>query len=281
MPPVETLNTINTKRRTHMSVLAPSNQQEGTGLLNDVDVKFAEVRVVTWDYNGKVAVPVPALKLTMELDDGSMQDQYYSLGKATDWQPNEDGTQIVAVGKATGIANNSNSALLINSMVNAGFPENKITDDVRCFEGMTAHMSRIPAPKRGGVVKAPREDGRVFEDTVLVVESIISFPWDKKAPAGKPKTTGAAKPAAAKPAAAPVPEEGEADEVDTRCAEVLLEILGENPNGVGKSQLPGLALKKVAKEANKNLIVARIFQEAFLNAEGQPWVFANGKVTMG
>lgn len=267
-----------------MSVLAPENQQEATGLLNDVDVKFAEVRVVTWDYNGKVPSPVPALKVTMELEDGSMQDQYYSLGKATDWQPNEDGTTIVAVGKATGIANNSNSALLINSLVNAGFPENKITDDVRCFEGMVAHMSRIPAPKRGGMPKAPREDGKVYEDTVLVAETIISFPWDKKAPAGKPKTAGAgvAKPTTAKPAATTAAsDEGEVNEVDTRCAEVLLEILGENPNGVGKSQLPGLALKKVGKEANKNLIVTRIFQEAFLNAEGQPWTFANGKVTMG
>jgi hypothetical protein len=265
-----------------MSVLAPENQQESTGLLNDVDVKFAEVRVVTWDYNGKVPSPVPALKVTMELEDGNMQDQYYSLGKATDWQPNEDGTTIVAVGKATGIANNSNSALLINSLVNAGFPANKIADDVRCFEGMVAHMSRIPAPKRGGTPKPPREDGKVYEDTVLVAETIVSFPWDKKAAAGKPKTAGAAatKPAAAKPAPTAV-DEGAEDEVDTRCSEVLLEILGENPNGLGKSQLPGLALKKVGKEANKNLIVTRIFQEAFLKAEGQPWTFANGKVTMG
>jgi hypothetical protein len=270
-----------------MSFLSPENQQEGTGLLSDVDVKFAEVRVVTWDYNGKVPSLVPALKVTMELEDGQMQDQYYSLGKATDWQPNEDGTQIVAVGKATGIANNSNSALLINSMVNAGFPENKITNDVRCFEGITAHVARVPAPKRGGAPKPPREDGKVYEDTVLVVETIISFPWDKKAAstAGKPKTgaaaaTKAAPKAAPKAAAAAAAEVEDDNPIDSRCTEVLLEILGENPDGVGRSQLPGLALKKVAKEADKNAIVTRIFQEAFLNVEGQPWTFAGGRVTM-
>ena len=89
------LTTIKQKRRLNMSVLAPSSQQEGSGLLDNVDVTFAEVRVVLWDYNGKVSVPVPALKVSMELDDGIAQEQYYSLGKATDWQPNEDGTQIV------------------------------------------------------------------------------------------------------------------------------------------------------------------------------------------
>lgn len=286
-----TINQNKTKNKgdLHMensSFLAPSNQQEATGLIDNVDVTFNEVRVVLWDYNGKVPNLTPALQVTMGLDDDSVQVQYYSLGKATDWQPNEDGTQIVAVGKATGIATNSNAALLINSLVNAGFPENKVTDDVRFLEGLKVHMARVPAPKRGGAPKPPREDGRVFEDTVLVAESIISFPWDKKSttPKGKPATAGttAGKPATAKttaPAAAAQTEAGGDDDIDSRCQAFMLEILAENGNSIAKNQIPGLMLKKAAKDPDKNTMVSRAFQDAFLSAG--PWEFQNGKVTLG
>lgn len=265
-----------------MSVLSPKNQVEGQGLLDDVDVTFAEVRIANWDYNGKVPVPVPALKVDMAQDDGSIHTQYYSVGKGTDWQPSEDGKQLIAVGKATGITNSSNCALLINSLVDAGFPENRIPEDVSLLEGLRAHMTRIPAPKRGGVVKAPRADGRVFEDTVLIVGTIITLPWDvkKAATAAKGKPAVAAAGVAAKPAAAVAAAD---DDIDSRCSEILLEILAETaetmPNGIPKGQIPGLAFKKVAKDPSKNKIVTRIFQDAFLNAGA--WVYTNGVVTMG
>jgi hypothetical protein len=279
--PVETVNLKpNFKGEQVMSVLAPSSYVEGSGLIDDVDVTFAEVRVVSWDYNGKVAVPVPALKINMSMEDGTLHEQYYSLGKASDWQPSDDGKQIIAVGKATGLTSSSNAAQLIQSMVNCGFPEAKITEDVTCFEGLNAHMSRIPAPKRGGAPKPPREDGRVFEDTILVVGSIISFPWDKKAAKGKPATAGTA--ASAKPATAkavPAAAAATTDDLDERCAEVLMEILAANPNGMKRAQIPGAAFKLVAKDPNKNKIVTRIFAEDFLS--NGAWTYANGEVSMG
>lgn len=266
-----------------MSIFQPSKAVEGGGLLDDVDALIKEARVEIWDYNGKVAVPVPALKLTLAVD-GIDEDQlqYFSLGKATDWQPNEDGTGIVAIGKATGIVRSSNAMIFITSLVNAGFPENKIPegDTVTWLEGTKVHLSRVPAPKRGGVVKAPREDGRVFEDTVLTVSSIISFPWDKKgakAPAGKP---AAGKPATTK-APTPAPAAAEAgDDFDTRVSEVLMGIVAEHPEGLKKSTIPGLALKIVAKDADKNKVVTRIFQEDFLNLQNG-WKYENGMVTLG
>ena len=271
---VETPNTSHYKEKS-MSFLAPENQQEGQGLLDDVDVSFQKVRVVTWDYNGKVAVPVPALCVTMEQEDGAVNDQYYSLGKATDWQPNEDGTEVVAVGKATGITNSSNAALLINSLVDAGFPTAKITDDVRFMEGIKVHMSRIPAPKRGGTTKAPRADGRVFEDTVLVISAIIAMPGAKAAPKGKPATAPVAGKAATPKTA---PTAAPAEDLEERCSNLMMEILAENPAGVKKAQIPGLALKKVAKDADKNAVVARMYQDDFLNSGA--WTFDKGVVTL-
>lgn len=259
-----------------MSIFAPSTFTEGSGLLDDVDVTFKEVRVAMFDYNGTVAVPVPALRIQMELEDGSGHEQYYSMGKASDWQPNEDGTSVVAVGKATGIASSSNAAVLLASMVNNGFPENRITDDVRCFEGMKAHMSRIAAPKRSGITKAPRADGRVFEDTVLVVGSIISLPGEKKAapPKGKPNTATATQ---AKSATATAATEV-VEDLDSKCTEVLMEILAENPDGVSKSMIPKLAFPKVGAMKDKNKIITRMFADDFLN--NGPWTFEGGKVSL-
>jgi hypothetical protein len=275
-----------------MSFLQPSNFTAGGGLLDDVDALFKKVRVTNWDYNGSVPVPVPALEVTMEVDgmDGD-HVQYFSLGKNTDWQPSEDGMEIVAVGKATGISSSSNAAILIGSIVNSGFPENKITDNVTCFEGLKAHLSRIPAPKRN-VTKAPRADGKVYEDTVLTVTAILQYPWDKKAgktaagkpatapAAGKPATTG--KPATA-PAAGKAPAAAAAappsEEFDARCTEVVQGVLAENPEGVDRKKLPGLVFNAVAKDdADRNRIVTRVFQEDFLSAG--PWTYENGRVSM-
>lgn len=263
-----------------MSVFQPKNMVEGGGLLDDVDAVIKEMRVVNWDYNGKVPVPVPALKATLEIDgvDGG-HEQYWSMGKGTDWQPSEDGFSVVAVGKATGITRSSNAGILIESMVNAGFPENKVTDDVRCFEGLKAHWTRVSAPKRAGSApKAPRADGRVFEDTILTVGSILSLPGEKKKATAPPKAaagSSAPKTTAAPAPAAPVAADGD---LDDRCTELVMEVLAENPNGVTKSQLPGLVFKKVGKDANKNKIVTRVFQEDFLTSGA--WTYEGGKVSL-
>lgn len=268
-----------------MSLFSPESFVEGGGLLDDVDVLFKQVRVKNWDYNGKVAVPVPALELTMEVE-GVEGDhvQYYSIGKNTDWQPSEDGCSIVAVGKATGITSSSNAAIFIKSMVDAGFPANKIEDDVRCFENMKAHMTRIPAPKGRTSSATPREDGKTYEQTVLVVGSIISLPWENKgktAAKGKPTTaaasgkpTGATQAATTKPAATVTADTGDLDAI---CTEALLEVLGEKGT-LTKAQIPGAVLPKVKDNPLKNKIVARVFSEDFLN--NGPWTFEGGKVSM-
>ena len=51
-----------------MSIFAPSNFTEGGGLLDDVDGTIKEMRVVLWDYNGKVAAPSPAFRALIEVD---------------------------------------------------------------------------------------------------------------------------------------------------------------------------------------------------------------------
>lgn len=256
-----------------MSFLQPKNMVEGSGLLDDVDVTVKESRIVVWDYNGKVYPAVPAIKWVMELEDESLVEQYWSIGKATEWAPNEDGTKLVALGKQTGINKSTNGAILLTSAVNAGFPENKI-DEITCFDGLKAHMIRIPAPKRAGLApRAPREDGKTYDDTILTVKSVISLPWEKKG--GGAKAPAPAKTKAAASGTPPSAPDGVKDEATT----VLVELLSENPDGISKNQIPPLAFKKLGSNPNRNTILAVLFSENFLSSG--PWTYADGKVTLG
>jgi len=246
--------------------LSPGSFVEGGGLLDDVDVIFKAVRFTTWDYNGKVPVAVPAIKATMEVVDGETVEQYWSIGAAKDWSPSEDGKTLVAVGRSTNLVSSANGAILLTSLVNAGFPEDKLIDDISVVEGLEAHVVRVPAPVRVGLKKAARADGKVFDDTVLVVGTINKLPWDKKAKGSKSgKKAG-----------------GASEDVQAKATEILMNLLAENPDGIAKQSIPGLAFKAISDtDADRNEIVKLVFDDAFLSSDAVPWTYENGTVTLG
>ena len=157
--------------------LRPSEMSEGGGLLSDVDVVWKTPRFEMFDYEGKSPQPVPALMVDLETADGEEQVQAWSMGSSKDWMPSEDGKTLVSVGDATMLKTNSNGALLIASLINAGFPEEKIGGDASIFEGLECHMIRVTAPERPGL-KREKKDG--FEQTVLQVSEIHKLPWEAK-----------------------------------------------------------------------------------------------------
>lgn len=247
-----------------MSIFKPSNFSEGGGLLNDANVTVKDAAIVLWDYQGKGPL-TPAIKFVFAVEgEENPVEQYWSVGKASDWQPSEDGKTLVPIGKSTQLVQSSNGGILLASIVNAGFPEDKITDDITCFVGMQGHVIRVPAPQRTGIVKTPRADGKSFDDTILVFDKITAFPWEKK---GKSSKGGGAKAAAAG-----------GEDVETEAVGVMLTILAENPDGVLKSKLPALAFKAAGGSPNKNAIVRLLFRDDFLSSRGE-WTFADGKVT--
>lgn len=244
----------------------PSEMGEGGGLLDDVDVTLKECRVCTWDYNGTVPTAVPAIKVVMQLTDGGdTAEQYWSAGSPKDWMPSDDGKKLVAIGKQTVLVRSSNAGILMESILNSGFPEDKLGDDISVLEGMEAHLMRVPAPKRGGLVKKARADGREFEDTILTVSKIHKLPWEKKGKA-KGKATD---------------EAGGGDEAVKASAEAaLMAVLAQHPDGVTKQQIPGLVFKEVdAKDPNRNEVVKLVFTDDFLKVG--PWSFEDGIVKLG
>lgn len=231
--------------------------------MNDVDVTWKECRFELWDYNGKVVVPVPALKVSMEVEGiDEPVDQYFSAGSGKDWEPSKDGTKLVSIGSAKGINKTSNFGILMLSLIEANFPKDKIGEDCTVFEGMKCHMIRVAAPKREGIVKAPRADGKVYEDQNLIVDSIISLPWDKKG-----KATGKT---AAQGKETTKPAGDAADKAQT----VVMEILGANPKGLDKKKLAGAVFNALKADPDRNEIVKLVYDEEFLG--GGPWTYEKG-----
>jgi hypothetical protein len=232
------------------SSLNPESYSEGGGLLDNVNVVWKEVRFEMWDYNGMVPQAVPAMKIVMETEEAGEATQYFSAGSAKDWQPSQDGIRLVATGGATGINKTSNMAILISSLVEAGFPPEKIEDECTVFEGLECHMVRVPAPKRTGIVNTPRADGKVFEKTNLVVDTIVKLPWEKK---GKTVTT-----------------KGKAVEEDNKieslATQTVMEILEENPKGIDKKKLASSAFQILKANPDRNAVLQLIYRDSFLQS---------------
>ena len=253
-----------------MSILRPSGFSEGGGLLDDVNATVKKARFEIFDYQGK-GNAVPSCRFDLQLEDGSEVSQNWSCGKATDWQPSEDGKTLVAIGRATSLNRQSNVALLLESIVNSGFPEDRIGDDITIFEGMEAHFVRVPAPERKGLTKRTDAQGNVIEQTVLVADKIIKLPWEKKASAPK----ALAKAPASAPKKAPAAEGEDLTEV---ASAAVLEILAENPDGVAKAQLPALLFKKLASHPKKAQIMQVAFKGEFLSSGS--WTYDKGKLSL-
>lgn len=260
--------------------LKPSNFVEGGGLLDDEDVKITESRFVMFDYGGK-AQPVPALMWKLDRMDGSEPiSQYWSMGKAVDWIPSDNGKELVPIGRATQLVSNSNGYLLITSVINAGFPESKLADDISVFDGMEVHVNRVAAPKREGIT-SQKENA-----TILTVSKILAMPGESSkatAQKGKGKTTAAAAATKSK-AKSKASHKASNDDVSALAMEFVLSLLGDAekmapyPDGIPKAKLAPEAFAVFPKDdPNRSAIVQLVFNDTFLN-EG-PWKYEGGKIS--
>lgn len=261
--------------------LKPSETTKGGGLLDDEDVKIVESKFVMFDYGGK-AQPVPALLWKLDAMDGSEPvAQYWSMGKATDWIPSDDGKELVPIGRATQLVESSNGMVLIGSAVNAGFPESKLGDDVTIFEGMECHVNRIAAPERKGMVSKKENQ------TILTVSKIHKLPWEKDADKEKSKSTSTKSKSRKSSKSKPGGPENSSDErsVEDIATEFLLNLLADEarmaqyPDGIPKARLAPEAFGAFpASDPNRSAVVQTVFKDEFLNSG--PWTYSGGKLSM-
>lgn len=175
--------------------LRPSTFSQGGGLIDDIDVTVTRARFVSYDFEGKSDSGPKLCILGVLTDaDGNEHPQYWSAGDLQYFAPSEDpknpdlnGITIVQVGEKTNLNGSTNAALFLNSLVQAGFPEDKLDEgDLRVLEGMVMHVNRVPQPKRSNLPQKPGQSDKA--PMVLVCTAIKTLPGDTP----KPNTTKAA-----------------------------------------------------------------------------------------
>jgi hypothetical protein len=260
--------------------LNPEAFVEGGGLVDDVDVTFSKVRFEEFDYNGKAASPVPALKLVIDVA-GDEITQYYSMGRLQDWIPSEDGKQLLQAGQATSIRLTSNGGIFLKSLVDAGFPADKLGEDVSILDGTQVHMIQVPEPSRPGLKKNKEQlekEEKFGPKTILVVSEVQTLPWEKKSPGGKKAKKAAPKKTAKKAAAKKAdPTPAGDDDLEGKATEWVMEMLADGD--LTKKELPQRIFKERAGDDDKNAVIKLVFSDDFLNAG--PWEFEDGVLSMG
>lgn len=254
--------------------IKPSEFTQGTGLVDDIDATIKSARWHDWDYGGKSNNRTLAVLLTLADDEGQIHEQYYSAGDPAAFVILDEGKSIESNGKRTSLSNSSNFYMLMTSLIEAGYPEEKITgSDVSFLDGMYAHFIRKPQPERKGLKKDPND---TRDKTVLCFSKI----YEKKGKAG-----GAMKPGAGAAAKGKVNGAAAAadTDLDAEAMDAVLNILGmdEVAGSVTRTKLSQLMFKQLKGNPNASKIITLAFKADFLAAEGRPWAFDGTTVSMG
>jgi hypothetical protein len=250
------------------------------GLLDDFDGTITDAKFMKFDYNGKGKA---VLSLAVEIDpDGAEKFvQQYSCGEAAlkNFVILTGNTKVKAVSPTvTGLPDSSNCIKFLSSLVSANFPEDLMSDDVSALVGTKAHFRRVANENKfSGEKKEGERDNRI-----LLVEKVLALPGTeaaapvKAAPAGAP-----AKKKAAPVAVAPAPTNGAVVNggVDAKASEFIMSQIVTGPQT--KQALAQAAFAALNGDTDRNAVIAKVANDAFLGAEGSPWTYDGSTVSLG
>ena len=247
------------------------NYGEGGGILSDAIVTLRDPRFIMGDYGGKSQVAVPMLRLPMvEIGEGGDElehVQLFSVGGAKDFIPDDTGLGLVKVGTKDAIVKNSNFAVFMQSIIDAGFPPEKTIDnDISWINGIKCHVTRKAVTREG--MADQKKDA-----TVLVVDKLY---LDEKGAAKK----GVGKAAAGKATAAPAKAELDEGLVEEAKAILMEVLLGEDSGPLAKNKLMPAALAVLKGNPNLRGIIGILVKDEFLTlCDG--WQYEGGVLTVG
>jgi len=266
-----------------------------TGGFGEGEATVKMARFNNWDYRGKVANPILALRLDLVDAQGGEHEEQLSAGELRFFVPSSDGKKAIPVGSQTKLNVNTNAVIFLLSLMNAdtrGEMTKRLRagDDISILDGLKVYLISEAAPKRATIQAAttPGQEARV--QTVLKVQKVLAYPWEANG-AAAPAVAAAAAPAAAAPAApaAAAPAAAAASgENDVLAAQTLLNIIATNGGSIAKSALAGKVfsdpeVKKLAVPV-KNAILSLVVNDAFLTGPvvtGMGMKFENGTVSLG
>jgi hypothetical protein len=263
----------------------------GRGILKEINYAF-------WDYNGRQPPNSSvAVKCVFSPTDGSNEGKdetiYWSVGPATDYQPDETGGFCFAIGTKAQIADSSNWHFVADKFVkNCGMAPAVLNGPtgIKALERSEVTLVRMDQPDRNidnvqqQVPVIPGQSQRKFKPTILVPTAAV-FTWDRqggtatgaaptstaaavKARAAAKKNQAAEVPATA-PAPAPAPVQaapaapavtnGTAPTGNALISEVIMEILSEaDGNAVELANLSSLLTNKLGPQGRQITAKARI-----------------------
>jgi hypothetical protein len=139
------------------------------GLLSDVDVEFTNCRF-DWTDTTYAPDPLPAFFSDLVQDDGTVTSQFWTCGgKGTDLQPSEDGKYLITESNTT-VKKESNFYRLLEAFAKLGSNVNAGLEDASFFNGIKAHIERVPILKNGKPV-VNQNNGRPLE--ILVPTELL------------------------------------------------------------------------------------------------------------
>lgn len=173
--------------------LRPSEMVEGGAVPVDQNLTWTKCRFEIFDYQGKAEKPTTAAHISFQTESGDMNEQFYSVGSPDRFIPSKDGKTLVAVGTANALSKSSNFYLLMNALINAGYDESLISNDISTLDGLVAYHIGMPEPKRSGMAPRVGADGQPAREKIISVPSqIVTMPGEKKGKAGAKKAAGGA-----------------------------------------------------------------------------------------
>jgi len=228
--------------------IRPSEFVEGGAVPVDRNLLWEECRFAIRQYMQKDGTPVldkqtgepvetVAAVIKYKDDEGSETTQFYSAGDPNRFQPSKDGKTLEALTESANLSKSSNYYILMNALINAGFPENKLGEDISVLDGLYTHNIGLPEPKRSGLVREAAEGAR--ERVISVPDSIIKLPWENK---GK---------GAAKGKAVATPAEEDAGDAEADALAMVTEMLAD-ADKVTRQQVASKAIR------SKNQPVAKL-----------------------
>lgn len=234
--------TIAAASEVHSRVRVSLNPEKFTqgGLIDDVDVTITDAGTLLYDYNGTVAVAVPALALELTQADGTTSIQYFGAGKSEDWEPAEDGEGFYALTGKSSINNSCNLGRLLASLHTTGFPAEALdSGNLKVLIGTKVHVIQ-EVIERKGLIRTGKNADR--PSTVLVVSKILELPASLRAGSGAATasvstatpTTAQAAQAESNGAAAAVPAAGD---LDAQIQEILLNHLATTGEPLAKKDV--------------------------------------------
>lgn len=248
--------------------IRPSDMVEG-GAPVDRNMLIRDPKFIIFQYTKKDGTPAtkqdgtPATTIAAHMvlveDDGTEHEQNYSVGDPNRYEIQDGGKSLGPDGVT--ISKSCNFSIFMNGTVNAGFPENRLGEDITVLDGLYAFWIGVPEPERSSLGRGGADQPK---RQIPVPSQILKLPWEKAKPGQKvPAATGKAP---AKKGAAPA--------LSQEVIDSALEFIGsavDESGTVTRQELAASVFTSLAKDPNRDAVAAAIFSPAM-----QAALLANG-----